>query len=178
MLGKQNPAQEELGQEKLGQERLGQELLSEAAAPLRLYLNDRADLALSLGFAGVQLREDSLPLAGHAPALRAALSFGVSTHSVEGVLAAAEAGADFATFGPVYATGSKAAYGEPVGLDALERAAAASTLPLLALGGVTPERTRECLHAGAHGVGAISAVWDAPQPLEALAAFADALGGL
>lgn len=176
--------QEKLRQEELRQEKLGQEEPGEGGHSLRLYLNDRADLALSLGFAGVHLREDSLPLASHAPALRAAeeagaaLSFGLSTHSLEGVIAAEEAGADFATFGPVYATGSKAAYGDPVGLKALEQAAAASTLPLLALGGVTPERTGDCLRAGAHGVAAISAVWDAPQPLEALAAFADALDGL
>lgn len=154
------------------------EALGEAGAGLRLFLNDRADLALSLGFAGVQLREESLALADHAPALRAALSFGVSTHSVDGVRAAEEAGADFATFGPVYHTASKAAHGAPVGLKALEQAAAANGLPLLALGGVTPERARECIEAGAHGVAAISAVWDAERPLAALAAFADALGGL
>ena len=145
---------------------------------LGLYLNDRADIALSLGFAGVHLREESLPLASHAPALREGLSFGVSTHSLEGVRAAEEAGADFATFGPVYGTASKSAYGPPVGLKALEQAAAASRLPLLALGGVTVERTGECLAAGAHGVAAISAVWDAAEPLRALADFADALGGL
>ena len=149
-----------------------------ATAAMRLYLNDRADIALSLGFAGVHLREESLPLASHPPALREGLSFGVSTHSAEGVRAAEEAGADFATFGPVYATGSKAAYGEPVGLKALERAAAASNLPLLALGGVTAERAGECLAAGAHGVAAISAVWDAEQPVQALAEFERALGGL
>ncbi len=143
-----------------------------------VYLNDRADLALSLGFAGVHLREESLPLADHAPPLRAALSFGVSTHSLEGVLAAERAGADFATFGPVYPTLSKAGYGEPVGPAALEEAAKRSTLPLLALGGVTPVRARECRDAGAQGAAAISAVWDAPDPLEALAAFGDALGGL
>ncbi len=147
-------------------------------AGVELYLNDRADLALSLGFSGVHLREDSLSLGAHAQPLRAALRFGVSTHSVEGVLAAQAAGAHFATFGPVYATASKTAYGEPVGLKALERAAAASPLPLLALGGVTPERTRECLDAGAYGVAAISAIWDAPQPAAALRSFADALGGL
>lgn len=150
---------------------------SGGAAP-GLYLNDRADIALSLGFAGVQLREESLPLASHSPALRAELSFGVSTHSMEGVRAAEEAGADFATFGPVYATASKSAYGPPVGLKALEQAAAASALPLLALGGVTAARAGECLEAGAHGVAAISAVWDAEQPVQALAEFADALGGL
>lgn len=155
-----------------------QKVLGEAGAGLRLFLNDRAGLALSLGFAGVQLREESLALADHAPALRTALSFGVSTHSVDGVRAAEEAGADFATFGPVYDTASKAAYGAPVGLKALQQAAAESDLPLLALGGVTPQRARECLEAGAHGVAAISALWDAEHPLAALAAFADALGGL
>jgi thiamine-phosphate pyrophosphorylase len=141
-------------------------------------LNDRADLALSLGFAGVHLREDSLPLAQHAPVLRERLRFGVSCHSVEGVVAAQAAGAAFATFGPVFETASKAAYGAPVGLKLLEQAAARTTLPLFALGGVTPERVRACREAGAWGVAAISAVWDADDPVAALQRFGDALGGL
>ena len=156
----------------------------------RLYLNDRTDLALSLGFAGVHLREDSLPLADHGRPLRRALSFGVSCHDAAGVSAAARAGADFATIGPVYPTPSKAAYGAPLGVEGLAEAVRAAqsarpdgakelpALPLLALGGVTPGRVAECLDAGAHGVAAISAVWDAPDPLAALAAFRDALGGL
>ena len=152
-------------------------------AGLRFFLNDRADLALSLGFAGVQLREDSLPLALHAAALRERLSFGVSCHSVQGVLGAGQAGAAFATFGPVYETASKAAYGPPVGTRLLEQAAraldsAGSRLPLLALGGVTPERVKACREAGAWGVAAISAVWDAEDPLAALGRFAEELGGL
>ncbi|MBI4081104.1 MAG: thiamine phosphate synthase [Candidatus Lambdaproteobacteria bacterium] len=143
-----------------------------------LFLNDRADLALSLGLAGVHLREDSLPLARHAPLLRAQLRYGVSTHSPEGVRAAEAAGAAFATFGPVYETPSKAGYGPPVGLHALEQAAARTALPLLALGGVTPARARDCLAAGAWGVAAISAVWAAPDPVAALARFEEALGAL
>jgi thiamine-phosphate pyrophosphorylase len=146
-------------------------------APLRFYLNDRADVALALGFAGVHLREDSVPLSRQPPALRERLSFGVSTHSWEGVLAAEAAGADFAVFGPVYPTASKA-HAEPLGLAALERVAAGSRLPVLALGGVTPARARECLAAGAHGVAAIGAVWNAPDPLAALAEFEQALEGL
>jgi thiamine-phosphate pyrophosphorylase len=146
--------------------------------PVELYLNDRADLALSLGLTGVQLREDSLPLAGQAPALREQLRYGVSTHDVAGVRAAAAAGAAFATFGPVFATPSKAAYGSPVGLTALAEAAAATDLPLYALGGVTPERVGDCLAAGAAGVAAISAVWNVDDPVAALGRFASALGGL
>lgn len=147
-----------------------------STATLEFYLNDRADLALSLGFAGVHLREDSLPLASHAPLLRERLRFGVSCHGVAAVLAAEAEGAAFATFGPIYETASKAAYGPPVGLTLLEQAAARSKLPLLALGGVTPARARACRDAGAWGVAAISAIWDAEDPVAALHAFGEALG--
>ena len=60
---------------------------------------------------------------------------------------AAAAGADFVTFGPIYDTPSKAGYGKPVGLHALEHVTRASRLPVFALGGVTPQRTRERLDA-------------------------------
>jgi thiamine-phosphate pyrophosphorylase len=153
-------------------------VLGERRAGLWLFLNDRADLALSLGLDGVHLRNDSLPLERHAPALRQALLYGVSTHSLAGARAAEAAGADFITFGPVYDTPSKAGYGKPVGLHALEAVARATRVPIFALGGVTPQRARECLSAGAHGVSAISAVWNAPEPVEALLAFRDALGAL
>ena len=146
--------------------------------PVSLYLNDRADLALSLGFAGVHLREESLPLASHHTTLREALRFGVSTHNLEGVKAAEAAGAQFATFGPVFPTASKTAYGDPVGLKALEEAASRTRLPLLALGGVNPDNAGACLSAGATGVAAISAIWEADDPLAELEAFARALGGL
>lgn len=153
--------------------------LRDALPPtVRLYLNDRADLALSLGLTGVHLREESLPLAAHGGPLREALRFGVSTHDAAGVRAAEAAGAEFATFGPIHATPSKSDYGPPLGPEALAGAAAASGLPLLALGGVTPERVAECLDAGAAGVAAVSAVWDAADPLAALERFREALGGL
>lgn len=152
--------------------------LGERRRHIRLFLNDRADIALGLGLDGVHLRSDSLPLERHAPVLRDALLYGVSTHSLAGVQAAEAAGADFAVFGPVYATASKSPYGDPVGVKALEQATGASGLPLFALGGVTPARARECLRAGAHGVAAISAIWNAERPLEALEAFEEALGGL
>jgi thiamine-phosphate pyrophosphorylase len=145
---------------------------------LWLFLNDRADIALSLGLDGVHLRSDSLPLERHAPALRDGLLYGVSTHSLAGARAAEAAGADFITFGPVYDTPSKAPYGPPVGLRPLEQVARAVRVPVFALGGITPARVRECLDAGAHGVSAISAVWNAPHPVEALLAFRDALGSL
>lgn len=157
-----------------------------------LYLNgdnlyDHSEFALSLGFEGVHLRSGGLPPGPEAGVLREALRktprFGVSTHSLEEVRTAAAWGAEFATFGPVFATPSKAAYGGPVGLKAVEEAArelkaAGSSLPLIALGGITSERVGECLAAGATGVAAISAVWNAEHPVRALESFRDALGGL
>ncbi len=145
---------------------------------VRLYLNDRADLALSLGLDGCHLRTSSLPLGRQHPLLRDRLDFGVSTHSPAEVQAAEQAGASFVVFGPVYATASKAGYGAPLGLRALEDVAARTQVPILALGGITPQRAGECLAAGAHGVAAIGAIWNAERPDEALQAFAAALGGL
>jgi thiamine-phosphate pyrophosphorylase len=154
------------------------ELLPRSGAAPRLYLNDRADIALALRFTGVHLREDSLPLGEQPGMLRQRLRFGVSTHSVESVRAAFQAGAEFATFGPVFETASKAGYGAPLGLDGLQQAAKAAPLPIFALGGVTPEGVRDCLQAGASGVAAIGAVWNADDPVAALERFREALGGL
>ena len=149
-------------------------------APLgaRLLLNDRADIAGAAQLSGVHLTSTSLSPAAARCCLPVATLVGVSTHTLVEARYAEQFGADFITFGPVYATPSKAAYGEPRGLAALREVCAALRLPVFALGGITPERIPPCLDAGAHGVAAISALTDVPDIAAAVGEFAEALGGL
>jgi thiamine-phosphate pyrophosphorylase len=142
----------------------------------RLLINDRADVALASGADGVQRTHASLPVS----ALRAigpvGFLIGASAHSTAEAREAAEQGADFVVFGPVYETPSKRRYGPPQGLAALEAAAAAVPCPVLAVGGITPARVPEVLATGAIGVAVIGAVYAAARPADATKAFLDVLG--
>lgn len=110
-----------------------------------------ADIALAAEVgAGVQLGAGSDIAAAQRQLDRDAL-VGVSAHSLAEVRAAREAGADYATLSPVFASPSKPGYGPALGLVAL-RAAAADRLPVLALGGITADRARGCLDSGAAAV--------------------------
>jgi len=103
---------------------------------------------------------------------------GRSVHTVPEGLAAAAAGADYLVFGPVFPTPSKAAFGAPAGLGPLRDLAAAVTVPVFAVGGITPDRAEACRTAGAWGVAVVSALMRTEVPDETLARFEHALGKL
>ena len=125
------------------------------AGTTRVLVNDRLDVAVAAGAAGVHL-----PARGFSvEEVRRSypeLLIGASTHNLEELRRAADGGADFAVFGPVFETPLKKAYGRPLGLEKLAEAARAVNIPVLALGGVTLENAADCLRAGAAGLAAIS----------------------
>lgn len=125
---------------------------SARSSSTKIIINDRADIASAVGADGVQLTESSLPAAavrGRFPDL----IVGVSTHSPGSVAAAARAGADFALFGPVFATPGKTA---EQGIDGLRAASeAAGDFPVIAIGGIDRTNLTAALDAGARGIAAI-----------------------
>jgi thiamine-phosphate pyrophosphorylase len=140
-----------------------------------LIINDRVDVALAVGADGVQRTTASLPIADILAIADKRLRVGASVHARAEAVAAAEAGADWIIFGPVYDTPSKRGYGAPQGLEALERVTRAVSVPVIAIGGITPDRVAEVRRAGAHGVAAISAILSAPSPADATRRFLDVL---
>jgi thiamine-phosphate pyrophosphorylase len=154
--------------------------LQAALAPygVPLLINDRLDVALALDAAGVHLAGHSLPTAMARRVLGTDKLLGVSTHSVEEARCAAEDGADFIVFGPVFTTPSKVAYGPPQGLQHLTAVVRAVRIPVLAIGGIDHTNLPQVVQAGAYGVAMIRAVLAAPDPYQATqqlrAAFAAA----
>jgi len=124
----------------------------------KLFINDRADLALACDADGVHLTTNSLPTTVVREILGPDKLIGVSTHSPEEISRAQEEGADFVTFGPIFFTASKAAYGPPVGLQKLREACSRTGLPVFALGGIKLGLVDDVMASGASGVALISAI--------------------
>jgi thiamine-phosphate pyrophosphorylase len=119
-------------------------------------INDRLDIALSVDADAVHLSEGGL--SPHIPKkLKPSLIVGVSVHSLEMGRRAEQEGADYVLFGPIFQTPSKIAFGKPQGLENLEKIAHKLSIPVLAVGGITPVELNGCINAGAYGVAAIGA---------------------
>jgi len=142
----------------------------------KLFINDRADIAVMAGADGVHLTEASVE-ADEVKNNFPDLIVGVSTHSLDGARIAETQEADFITFSPIYETPSKSGYGEPQGLDSLRQVTQAVRLPVLALGGITLHRVPECLEQGAFGVAVISDIWDSKHIKQHSSEYTQNFGG-
>jgi len=130
----------------------------------RLFVNDRLDVALAVGAAGVQLGAASLD-PQDARRLDPQWWIGKSVHDLDEAAAARAAGADYLLVGPLYRTATHPER-EPLGLERLGLIVGLG-LPVIAIGGVTPPQVGEVRRAGAYGVAAIRGLWDAPDPAAA-----------
>jgi thiamine-phosphate pyrophosphorylase len=137
-------------------------------------VNDRIDVGLAAGADGVQLGRRGIPIA-RARVLVGARLIGYSAHEVREAASAAAEGADFVVLGTIYET--PAHPGGSAGVALIEAAARATEVPLIAIGGVTPDRVAALLAAGAAGVAVRGGVWDAADAANAAALFVRMLGG-
>jgi thiamine-phosphate pyrophosphorylase len=165
-------------------ERLAVELRAVTAqGGAALYVASDVELALAVGADGLHLAaRDLWPGPGTCAALAARArghrsGLGRSCHSPGELVEAAANAADWATFSPVFATGSKPGYGPALGLDGLAAGCRAveGGLTVLALGGIGPGRAAGCSLAGAGGVAMMGAVMAADDPAQVVRAVADEL---
>ncbi len=154
------------------------------AAGALVVVNDRLDVALAAELNAVQLGARSLPLAvarALVPAGPRGVLVGYSAHAADEAVSAAEAGADWVLLGTIYPTASHP--GRPgagpglVAVTAQALGAVGRTCPVIAIGGITPERVPEVVAAGAYGVAVLRGIWSAPVPFRAAVAFRAALPG-
>ena len=127
-------------------------------AGITFVVNDRIDIALAVKADGIHLGQDDFP----APLARELLGreriIGGSAGSVEEARKCLSEGVDYIGFGPVYTTTSKDDAGPAVGIEIMKQVSDEIPLPIIAIGGVSPENTPDVIRAGAHGIAVISAI--------------------
>lgn len=124
----------------------------------KLLVNARADIARAAHLEGVHLPENDLSPRDARSTLGQHALCGVSTHSLETAQRAAQEGADYIVFGPIFPTRSHPE-SQGCGLEMLSAVANEVKIPVFAIGGIDANNARDCRHAGAHGVAVIRAVW-------------------
>ncbi len=136
-----------------------------------LIINTHADLARDTGADGVHRPAEGPTVGEIRGVVGRPCIVGVSCHSLAEVQVAEAQGADYVTLSPIFESASKPGYGPALGLDELARVCEAVDVPVFALAGVTPERARACVDAGAYGVAVMGGVMGAQDVGEAVRAF-------
>jgi thiamine-phosphate pyrophosphorylase len=125
-------------------------------AGVPLIVNDRLDIALAGGADGVHLGQDDMDCADARRIAKRPFVIGVSVTGIEEIRSAEEAGADYIAANGVFPTGTKTDLGEPLGLDGMAQLAAATDLPLVAIGGIDDTNAGQIIEAGGAGVAIVS----------------------
>ncbi|WP_051287050.1 thiamine phosphate synthase [Paenibacillus taiwanensis] len=139
-------------------------------------VNDRADVAASCGARGVHLAYHSVPIHAIRP-VYPQLTVGVSVHSPMELTSCVMGGADYALYGHIYETACKPGLAGR-GLQGLMSCRQLSAIPIIAIGGITPERVSSVIQAGASGVAVMSPIWETSSPLNMVLRYRDAMHAL
>jgi thiamine-phosphate pyrophosphorylase len=142
--------------------------------PVPVIVNDRADIALAAGAAGVHVGEADLPVSAIRRFVPADFIIGASLGSATELPNAKDA--DYVGIGPVYGSDSKSDLGSAIGVEGFKRLAALVEHPAVAVGGITADRALQITVNGAAGVAVINAIFNADDPEGATRAIADAIG--
>ena len=146
------------------------------AANALLFINDRVDVALATGADGVHLGPDDLPVDAARRIAGGALLIGASTDDPDRARQLERDGASYIGCGAVFGTNTKAVGGEKIGLARLDEVARAVRIPVVGIGGITPENSRALAHTAAAGAAVVSAVMAAADPEAATRALVAAWG--
>jgi len=132
------------------------ELRRRLGRPVRLIMNDRADLCLAAGYDGLHVGQDDLSPEGARRVIGPDPWLGVSTHNPEQVQAADATTVDYIAIGPVFVTSSKERPDPVIGVEGVRQARQLTRKLLVAIGGVTRANALEVIQAGADSVAVIS----------------------
>ncbi len=136
-----------------------------------LIVDDHIDITMAINADGVHLGQLDFPVKEARQILGNEIIIGATANTLEQALEAQQAGASYIGFGPVFPSHSKPQPAPLRSLDDLARVCDAVRIPVIAISGITPERVRPVLEAGAYGVAVMTAITTADDPLEATAAF-------
>ena len=126
---------------------------------VQLLINDRVDVALAVGAAGVHLGQDDMPPEAARKLLGPNALIGYSTHNIEQAIAATKLPIDYLAIGPIFMTTTKSDIAPVLGLEGLRGVRRAiGAFPLVAIGGITSANAANVIAAGADSVAVISAL--------------------
>jgi thiamine-phosphate diphosphorylase len=151
---------------------VARELIKALSVPI--IVNDRADVAIAAGAAGVHLGADDVPVNAARSIAPPGFLIGASVGSDEEAILAL--GADYVGVGPVFATSSKNDAGNAIGVEEFRRLAVLTGLPAIAIGGITSANARSAIEAGAVGIAVISSIFGVSDPLAAAQELVSAIG--
>jgi thiamine-phosphate pyrophosphorylase len=142
--------------------------------PVPVIVNDRADIALAAGAAGVHVGEADLPVSAIRRFAPADFIIGASLGGDAELVNARDA--DYVGIGPLFTTDSKGDAGKAIGIEGFRKLAGLSGRPAVAVGGLSADRAAEVIAAGGAGVAVVNAIFRTDDPERAARSIAAAIG--